>query len=254
MRLERNRGMKAKFKPIAKEHLRDLVSVRIEEMILSGKISIGEKLPPERELAGMLGVSRPVVHDGLMDLVNKGLVTMKPRFGTYVNDYRRQGSLALLASLLSYHRGSLEPKLLSSLIAMRMLFELETARLAARNRTGEYLSALEEIIRTEGETDARDTSAVSELDFTFHHHVALASGNLVYPLIINSFKHVYTNISFQAFSDPAVVPVAFGYHARLLEAIRARDETGAVVGMETILEHGRKNLEKALRSGRSSTD
>jgi len=51
---------------------------RFEEMILSGKLSIGEKLPSERDLAVKLGVSRPVVHEGLIDLSIKGLITRTP--------------------------------------------------------------------------------------------------------------------------------------------------------------------------------
>ncbi len=235
------------LKPIRQESLRDMVVARIEELILSGKISIGEKLPPERDLALLLGVSRPVVHEGLVDLVSKGLVTMKPRFGSYVNDYRMQGSLVLLTSLFNYHHGSLEPKLLASMVAMRMLFELETARLAARNRTTEHLEQLGRITARQKVADVHDIEQVCELDFAFHHLIALASDNLVYPLMVNSFKQVYTNISSQAFSDAAVIPVTFGYHAQLLEAIRARDETGAVDLMRAILEHGRQNLEKALR-------
>src|SRR5512137_2428558 len=84
--------MKEILKPLKADSLVEVFISRFENLILTGKIAIGQKLPSERELALQLGVSRPVVHEGLVDLAAKGLVTMKPRVGTMVNDYRKEGS------------------------------------------------------------------------------------------------------------------------------------------------------------------
>ena len=75
-------------------------------------------MTPERELAVMLRVSRPVVHEGLVDLAAKGLVTLIPRVGTLVNDYRKDGSLAFLASFLNTPEGKLEPGLLDNILSL----------------------------------------------------------------------------------------------------------------------------------------
>ena len=83
------------LQPLRTASLKEAFIERLEELILSGEVSIGEKLPSERALAEKLGVSRPVVHEGLVELAARGLVTLKPRVGAEVNDYRRQGSLAL---------------------------------------------------------------------------------------------------------------------------------------------------------------
>ncbi len=88
--------------PIKAESLKDIFVSRFEELILSGKLSIGEKLPSERELALQLSVSRPVVHEGLVELASKGLITLKPRVGATVNDYRKEGSPDILFSLFEY--------------------------------------------------------------------------------------------------------------------------------------------------------
>ena len=235
------------LRPIRQESLRDIVVSRIETLILSGRISIGEKLPPERDIAQQLNVSRPVVHEGLLDLVGKGLVSMKPRLGTVVNDYRRQGSLALLTTLFKYHQGSIDTALLDGLIEMRMLFELETTRLAALNRTQEHLCELSTIISDEQETDLKDIDRICELDFAFHHLIAIASGNPIYPMLLNSFKQVYTNLSSQAFSDHRVVPVAFGYHRDLVAALDEKDQAKAAAVMQSILTHGKHNLDQAIK-------
>jgi len=63
--------MQELLKPIRTESLKDVFISRFEELILSGSFPVGQKLPSERELALQLGVSRPVVHEGLVDLAAK---------------------------------------------------------------------------------------------------------------------------------------------------------------------------------------
>jgi len=232
--------------PIRKESLKDLFVARFEKLILSGKLSIGEKLPSERELALRLGVSRPVVHDGLMDLVSKGLVSMKPRVGTVVNDYRREGSLAILSSLVNYNNGRLDSRLLDSMLEMRMLIEVETARLAALRRTEEQLEALSDLLREEEDVASEAIDRIAEIDFGFHHLVAMATGNFVYPLLLNSFRQVYVSLTQRFFSDPGVLALVFGFHGDLVEAIKEQDEEMAAEIMRRLLVHGRDRLKAMI--------
>jgi len=234
------------LKPIRAESLKEVFVTRFEELILSGKIAVGQKLPSERELALQLGVSRPVVHEGLVDLAAKGLVTMRPRVGTTVNDYRREGSLVMLESLLNYQRGRLEPGLLQGLLDMRRLFETETARLAARCRTDVHLQALEEILSEEKLHDPGDAQGWAHIDFRFHHLLAMASSNPVYPLLLNSFKGVYLNLTGQFFQDPSVVPAIIAFHEELAGAVNRKDEEGAARVMDRMLSHGETHLRRMI--------
>lgn len=213
-------------------------------MILSGTLSVGEKLPPERELAKRLGVSRPVVHEALVNLAAKGLVSMTPRIGTVVNDFRRQGSIALLTSLLEYHNGRLDSGLLEGMLNMRLLMEVENARLAAKNRTESQVDELKAVVRQEAKSDPTDIETITGLDFEFHLIIAIATGNLLYPLLLNSFKPVYTNLTQKFFQDESVVPVVFGFHKKLADAISHRDEQAAADIMLRMLKHGEKRLKK----------
>jgi len=240
--------MQELLKPIRTESLKDVFVSRFENLILSGKLAIGQKLPSERELALQLGVSRPVVHEGLVDLAAKGLVSMKPRVGTVVNDFRTEGSLALLNSLFNYHDGRIEPGIQGSLLDMRLLFEVETARLAALNRTVEQSEALTALLDQEQTINAHDTHLLTEIDFKFHHLIALATGNLIYPLLINSCKQFYTNLSGQFFSDPRVVPEVFRYHRELVSAIKKQNADEAVRIMKAMLHHGEQQLKAMLEN------
>lgn len=228
--------------PIKAESLTDVFIVRFERLILSGRLAIGQKLPSERELAMQLGVSRPVVHEGLVDLAFKGLVSMTPRVGTVVNDYRKEGSLALLTSLVGYAQGALDPKLLDSTLHVRRLVEVETARLAATHRTDEHLAAFDDLLAREGKIRHDDTVAVAELDFAFHHQIAMATDNVVYPLLVNTFKQFYLNLSTLFFRDVTVVPLVFDHHRRLVAAIRRGHDKSAARLMRELLDHGERRV------------
>jgi len=241
--------MQELLKPIRTESLKGIFIKRFEELILSGKFPVGQKLPSERELALQLGVSRPIVHEGLVDLAAKGLVTMIPRVGTIVNDFRKEGSLSLLTSLVNYHRGYLEPGLLVSLLEMRLLFEVETVRLAAANCNHKQLDSIRALLQEEESISPHDVEGISELDFDFHHLIALASGNHIYPLLLNSFKHCYLNLAGQFFSAPSVVPVVFDFHKRMVKALEDKDEKAAAQIMRRMLVHGAEHLSgKAQRA------
>lgn len=235
------------LEPIKTDSLVEAFVKRFEELIISGKIKIGQKLPSERELAVKLGVSRPVVHEGLILLQQKGLISLKPRVGAVVNDYRHHGSLALLQSLITYRKGNLEPQILESLLAMRMLFEIETTRLASINRTKEHIACFTLIIDQEKKLTNNMIEEIVEADFAFHHCIALASGNFVYPLLMNSFKQVYTNLTRQFFTSPKVTHFVFAAHERLVEAIINKDTELAVHIMQEILNHGQYHLRRFIK-------
>jgi len=234
------------LQPIKTDSLKEVFVLRFEELILSGKIKIGQKLPSERELALQLRVSRPVVHEGLVELASRGLVSLKPRYGATVNDYRKEGSIALLSSLVQYQKGRLEPELMESLLEMRMLMEPAFAGLAARNRTRKQVREFYGHVEKEESTPHRSTQRITDLDFEFHLLVAVASGNSVYPLILNSFRPVYTNLSGQFFKDPSLSAKVHAYHRELAKAVEAGDAKKATAVMKELLLHGEKYLRKMI--------
>ncbi len=236
--------MNIQIEPVEVQSLKDACITRLEGLILSGEIKIGQKLPAERELAEMLNVSRPVVHESLVEMEARGLVNIAPRKGVFVNDFRTFGSVALIESLLSFKNGHLDSDFRDDLCEFRLLLECETAVQAARNRTPDQLAGLEKILHAELAALSGEIKTLTELDFNFHHGVALASGNMVYPLIISSFKSVYTHLTGIFFShNPVEIHrQVFQFHAELISAIRSRNEAAAAACMNTMLIHGAQNL------------
>ncbi len=233
------------IEPLQVNSLKSVCIARLEELILSGDLKVGERMPAERDLAARLGVSRPVLHEALVDLAAKGLVTINPRRGVVINDFRKSGSMAILSSLLTYHNGELDPRFVSSLFSMRLLVETETARLAAIHASAEQLQELQQIVQKELAADRSSISTLVALDFDFHLLVSIASENLAYPLILNSFKTVYTHFTsafYQKTAGSAVVDEVHAWHQHLLAALESRDTQKSVDIMKTLLEHGEKLL------------
>lgn len=234
------------IEPLRTDSLKEVFVLRFEELILSGKIRIGQKLPSERELALQLNVSRPVVHEGLVELASRGLVSLKPRIGATVNDYRREGSITLLSSLIQYRKGGLEPELMESLLELRKLLETAFASLAAENRTDEQVLEFKTLLEKEASADRRNIQKITDYDFDFHLLIAMSSGNTVYPLLMNSFRPVYTNLSGQFFKDPGVTAAVHGYHREMVRAIEARNKKRAGSVMKKMLRHGEKHLRQMI--------
>ena len=96
------------FEKISSPSLRELFVQQLEHMILSGKLPVGTKLPPERQLSQEMQVSRTVINGGISDLEKKGFLIVKPRSGTYVADYRRNGTAETLLAIMNYNGGRLK--------------------------------------------------------------------------------------------------------------------------------------------------
>ena len=93
------------FQKLNAPSLKELFISELENMIISGRLPIGTKLPSERELASSMQVSRAVVNSGIAELEKKGFVVVKPRIGTFVEDYRRNGTMDTLVSIMKYNGG-----------------------------------------------------------------------------------------------------------------------------------------------------
>jgi GntR family transcriptional regulator, transcriptional repressor for pyruvate dehydrogenase complex len=237
------------LKPLQVESLKDACITHLEELILSGELKAGERLPSERDFALKLGVSRPVLHEALVDLAAKGLVSILPRRGVVVNDYRQSGSMAILSSLLTYHNGEFDPQLTSSLFAMRLLVEKETARLAALKATKEQIALLNACLDRESRADRSNLNELVKLDFDFHLQIAIASKNHIYPLILNSFIGVYTHFTSEFFDRCRFTPVldeVYAFHRQLVSAIERRQPQEAAQITSDLLDHGEQHLFEAL--------
>ena len=212
--------------------------MNMEAGIISGTFQKGMRLPPERELAEKMNLSKTVVNAGISELSAKGFVQVIPRQGTFVNDYVRNGNIEVLNSVISFHGGKFDQKTLNSLMELRFNVEGECAYLAARNRTAEDLQEMEE--QYQKICKAATMEEMSQASFTFHLLVACASGNNIYPLMFNSFKevlHTFSMTVFRAYGMEMVAPPI----RRIIDAIRDQDPQRAKKEMQQMVAN--RNIE-----------
>ena len=186
------------FQALVSPSLTDLFVEQVQGMILSGELKVGEKLPTEREMAATMKVSLAVVNSGISRLASRGFVRIAPRKGVYVEDYLRNGNISTLESILEYSENYFREDLLSAIMDFRRQFELKFTELACSYRTPVNLQNLEQLV--EAFTREEDHTDASILAFRFHQEVAVASGNMVYPLIVGAFRELYCKSYFRMFS------------------------------------------------------
>ncbi len=174
------------FKKLTAPTLKQLFIQELEGMILSGDLAIGQKLPPERELAEKMQISRSVVNDGIAEMARKGFLEIIPRQGTYIADFHRNGTLDILVSIMSYNGGQLPRDEIRSILEMRyvmMAFALESAIPLI---TPEQFSQLK--AKCEAFYHATSPEEAANLIYEFDHMLSGFSDNTLLPLIFCSFR------------------------------------------------------------------
>ncbi len=207
------------FRPLSAVSLKDEFILRMEELIFDGDLKNGDKLPPERELARLFGISRPVVHEGILALESRGLVRIRPRHGVVVRDYRRSGTLDLLLSLLNRPEHEIGPFIARDLERVRIKMEQDMTQLICESPKDikEELRELSEI--NESMKGLGNPEEIAREDYRFHLVLALASGNAVYALLMNTLKPAHMHLLGRFYRNPSVLERVIAYHEKFIELL-----------------------------------
>lgn len=227
------------FNKITALSLTDLFVQQIENMILSGELAVGEQLPPARELSIRMGVSRPVISAGLVELEKLGFVEIRPRQGVYVCDYRRKGTMETLVAIMRYNGGALRQNEVRSLLETREAMESLCVKLVCeRVNTGELeqLSPILDSIR-----DAKDPEEAAEQTFLFYHELAVLSGNVLMPLLYHSF-HPQGVYLWSLYCKRSGIQKLYQIKLRLYSALLNRDVDSALEQTRSIMQNAIKDL------------
>ena len=227
------------FNKISALSLTDLFVQQIENMILSGELAVGEQLPPARELSIRMGVSRPVISAGLVELEKLGFVEIRPRQGVYVCDYRRKGTMETLVAIMRYNGGALRQNEVRSLLETREAMESLCMKLVCeRVNTGELeqLSPILDSIR-----DAKSPEEAAEQVFCFHNELAVLSGNVLMPLLYYSF-HPQSVYLWSLYCKRSGIQKLYQIKLRLYSALLNRDVDSALEQTRSIMQNAIKDL------------
>jgi len=214
-----------KFEPIKPKKVSTQIADQIRSSILNGDFTPGDKLPPERELAEMFGVSRPSVREALNMLASSGLVESYQGGGTVVKSLVEPAAGNPLAEMIR-----IEGDRALDVIEVRKGMEAWTAWYAAQRALPVDIAKLEIII--EDMRHNLDGLKPSEnLDANFHTVIARATRNVVWlhmmQSIFDAMKEFQKNVWRAVYLTEDDHRMLFEHHRAIFEAIRNRDSERA---------------------------
>lgn len=202
--------------------LADDIVRHVERRIASGGLSAGAKLPPERELAAELGVSRSALREALMRLQVAGLVERRQGSGTRIAESAR------VAETIGRQLGAAGANATHA-AELRDLVEPQVAGLAAVRISADELAALREIL--EGSAGETDPDRSLQLDLDFHLAVARAARNPLLESLCDFTATQTLSARVHSHLDEAGRRLSHAGHARVLAALEEADAVAARVAM-----------------------
>jgi GntR family transcriptional repressor for pyruvate dehydrogenase complex len=208
---------------MAKSRVSETIAQRIKRAISRGRLSPGEKLPAEREMAERLGTSRVSVREAYRSLEEAGLIAIKrgAEGGAFIADFDHAPVSRRLAFMLRLGRTSHQ-----EVTEARLLLEPPVARLAARRAEEEDLAQIAALLRQQ-ETAIRANGDTRRFDLQFHRLVAQCAKNLPLAILMNSMADLAVEEVRRIDVTRDVDEHNVSYHGRIFDAIRRRDEEGA---------------------------
>src|SRR6478735_8000896 len=158
--------MAAEWRPVRQSRTHELVLERIEEQVVAGELKAGDRLPPERELAPVLGVSRSALREALRVLETIGVLVAHAGRGADAGARIVRNPDDALGRLLRLHF-ALGSYSLHDVMEARVALERSSFAAAARHARAEDLDAAGELVARMGEPDV-GVAEFNDLDTRFH--------------------------------------------------------------------------------------
>ena len=220
------------FQPIKPKKVSTQIADQIRASILAGEFAPGDKLPPERELAEMFGVSRPSVREALNVLASSGLVMSYQGGGTVVKSLVESSSANLLSELIR-----IQQERALDVIEVRKGMESWTALYAAERALPDDIHRMDEII--DGMKHNLELKQPSEdLDANLHIVIARATHNIVWLHLMQSLfdamKEFQQTVWRAVYLTQDDHKLLYEHHHGIVEAIKAKDPQAA---RDTMLHH-----------------
>jgi DNA-binding FadR family transcriptional regulator len=247
------------FETVATQRLYEQVAGQVTALVSRGEFRPGDRLPPERDLAKLLGVSRPTVREAMIALEMAGLVEVRVGAGTFITDKATQNGVTNGRLFEGAGSSPLE------LIAARRTIEPEVAALAAQLATPAEIAAIAETVKMIAA--AHDTPSHRAADHRFHVCIGLGSHNSVLTAIVDECWAEMYSPMFERMGavtglivsrcTPQQRDTTVAEHGAVYEAIAAHDAKGAraamdahLAGVESILLGGEAAEKELIRRER----
>ena len=225
------------FGPVRKRStIAEEISERILTLIKEKELHPGDRLPPERELANMLGVSRPSLREALRALAIMNIIEMRQGDGTYISALEPEQLFEHLEFV--FH---LDKSTLHQLFEARKVLEVGCVALAAARIDDEALADLARIV-AHSEESVDDAEAFLQADVELHETIIRATGNPMLARFMGSISQMGMASRRVTGGSARVRQASIEDHKAILAALEARDPDAARAAML----HHLDNVEKSL--------
>lgn len=195
----------------------ELTETRLVDAILDGTFPINSSLPPERDLAEKLGVTRPTLREALQRLSRDGWIEIHHGKSTRVRDYWQEGNLLIL-NAIARHESTLPDKFVPNLLQIRLLLAPAYTRMAMQTNLNDIIHLLETL------QQVPDTAEdFTRADLEMHCTLTRLSGNPVFTLILNGFGDLYRTMGLIYFQKQQNRDHSRSFYKKLLSAILSND-------------------------------
>jgi len=211
------------LRPVQRPRLYEQVVTQIQAWITENGLAVGDRLPPERELASRLGVSRATVSQALVAMEVVGMVSV--RHGDGVVLVEPAGSAKVVNALRRHAQQ------LPEIIEAREALETKLAALAAGRRTERDLAAMDEALAFM-ERDITSGGRGVEGDERFHAAVTAAGHSPLLAKLMAEISDLIRETRLSSLSQPDRPVNSLQGHRKIADAIRAGDAEAAVRAMQ----------------------
>jgi GntR family transcriptional regulator, transcriptional repressor for pyruvate dehydrogenase complex len=203
--------------PIDRSGITELVVERIKELLARGELKAGSRLPPERELADMLNISRPSLRTALKALSVMGIIRAKPGAGTYIAESLPEVFTEPMHFMTLINNTSVE-----ELFEARRIIEAGLAELAAERATTDDIQLL--IREMDGmKATINDPENFLKHDVRFHQVMAHAANNKLMSGVMDTIAQLLFHIRRQTIDNATDLDEAIDWHQKIVDALRKHD-------------------------------
>ncbi len=202
---------------------------RLIRAIMDGTFPINSHLPAERDLAVLLGVTRPTLREAMQRLARDGWLDIQHGKPTRVRDFWKEGGLGVSIALAQY-QNPLPEDFVENLLSVRTLLAPTYTRQAVANapeKLVDFLKPAEEL------DDSAEVYA--DFDWRLHWTLTILSGNTFFTHFANSVKRLYKDMGILYFSFPETRQHSKKFYRTLLQHAREHNEQAAAELSERIM-------------------
>lgn len=202
-------------------------------------LSAGDRLPSERELVAMTGISRLSLREGLCMLRGLGIVESHQGKGVFVKPLDMASVFRMLSPLLKTQT-NID---VNDLFTVRLSLETCIAESAATKRTPEELDRLEEALSGMAENFMYDRRAYIECDMAFHQELARSTRNPIFHLMLVSLTDLLVELQSKYRDKTEFRESALSEHRAILDAVKSGNGEQASAAMLEHLSHAMQRIE-----------